>query len=202
MKFKKILILSLVAVITVETVMVIYTIYPKQKIEETPKIFEQIPSPTIEVIANTPTQIPKITSVPLVDCVGPDGKHARLTKKACEDFNRSWSTPTPTAKPTSLPIVCNTSTDLGNLTITIVPESGQSLFGDASVNMTDGSGNCAGHDSRLPWLQIIRQGSDSMTYSGFRPGVFHVEVNYHGRNYGRDVNLNSGNNSVTISVSN
>lgn len=161
---------------------------------------EPTPTPT-----KTPTPSPKASVVPLVDCIGPDGRHVSLTQKACDDFKKSWATPTLTTTPTqtsSQSSGCNTSTDLANLTVNIQPQSGQSLVGDAAVTMSDGSGDCAGHDSRLPYTQIIRQGSTSITFPSFRPGKFHIEVSYHGNNYGSDVSLNSGGNSTTVTVSN
>ena len=128
-----------------------------------------------------------------------------MTQKACDDFKKSWATPTPTATPTqssSQSSGCNTSTDLANLTVNIQPKSGESFVGDAAVTMSNGSGDCAGHDSRLPYIQIIHQGSTSITFPSFRPGKFHIEVGYHGNNYGRDVSLNPGDNSTTVTVSN
>lgn len=44
----------------------------------------------------SPTPTP---SDPMIDCVGPDGKHLNLTQKECDDFNNVWK-PTPTATPT------------------------------------------------------------------------------------------------------
>ncbi len=143
----------------------------------------------------------------MVDCVGPDGKHVSLTQKACDDFRKSWASPSPSPKPSQTTSQasssgCNTSTDLGNLTVNIQPQSGQSLSGDAGVTMSNGSGDCAGHDSRLPYIQIIRQGSTSITFPSFRPGKFHIQVGYHGNNSDQDVNINPGDNSVTVTVSN
>ncbi|MCL5784486.1 MAG: hypothetical protein M1142_03995 [Patescibacteria group bacterium] len=118
-----------------------------------------LPSPTL-TLTPTPqpspeafTPSPKVNTTPRVDCVGPDGKHVSLTKKACDDFKKAWATPTPTPTPAqtnSQSSGCNNSTDLGNLTVNIQPQSGQSLVGDAAVTMSNGSGDCAGHDSRLP----------------------------------------------------
>ncbi|HSW96990.1 MAG TPA: CAP domain-containing protein [Candidatus Saccharimonadales bacterium] len=34
-----------------------------------------------------PARIPKS---PIIDCVGPDGKHFHTTQKACDDFNSAW----------------------------------------------------------------------------------------------------------------
>lgn len=164
------------------------------------------PSPTPSPIpTKTPVASPKASTAPLVDCVGPDGKHVSLTQKACDDFKKSWATPTPSPTPTqtsSQSSGCNTSTDLANLTVNIQPQSGQSLVGDAAVTMSNGSGDCAGHDSRLPYIQVIKQGSTSITFPSFRPGKFHIDVGYHGNNYGSDVSLNSGDNSTTVTVSN
>lgn len=59
----------------------------------------------------TPTQTPTPTPTtppapiinqhlePVIDCTGPDGKHLRMTQKACTDFNNAWKpTPTPTPR--------------------------------------------------------------------------------------------------------
>lgn len=54
------------------------------------------PTPT-----NTVVPLSKASAMPLVDCVGPDGKKASLTQKACDDFKKAWIIPTP--KPTATP---------------------------------------------------------------------------------------------------
>ncbi len=166
------------------------------------------PSPT-PVPTQTPVVVPspKASNVPLIDCLGPDGKHAQATKQDCDNLWKYWATPAPSPSPSpsqssSQSSGCNTSTDLTNLIVNIQPKSGQSLVGDAAVTMSNGSGDCAGHDSRLPYIQIIRQGSTSITFPSFRPGKFHIQVGYHGNNYDSDVSLNSGDNSTTVTVSN
>lgn len=190
-----------------------YTFSTKQqaKITMTPSptlVVSPSPSPT-----STPTpspkaviSTPKASSAPFIDCVGPDGKHAQSTKQDCDNLWKAWATPTPSPTPTQTSTQssggCNTSTDLGNLTVNIQPQSGQSLVGDAAVTMSDGSGDCAGHDSRLPYIQVIRQGSTSITFSGYRPGKFHIKVGYHLNTYDNDVNINPGDNSITVTVSN
>lgn len=192
-----------------------YTFSTKQQAKVT---ISPSPSPTVLPTpspTSTPTPSPKAvdpatktTTAPIIDCVGPDGQHAQSTKQDCDNLWKAWATPTPT--PTSTPAQtssqssggCNTSTDLGNLTVNIQPQSGQSLVGDAGVTMSNGSGDCAGHDSRLSWTQIIRQGSTSITFPSFRPGKFHIQVGYHGNNYDNDVNINPGDNSITVTVNN
>jgi uncharacterized protein YkwD len=55
--------------------------------------------------APTGAIIPTITNdypfpYPLIDCVGPDGKHLHITQQACDNFNNSWHTTSlPTASP-------------------------------------------------------------------------------------------------------
>jgi hypothetical protein len=161
------------------------------------------PSPTEEAKPTlTGVPSPKITPVPLVDCLGPDGKKIKLSKKACDEYKKSWGIVDPTITPTPKPVVCNTSTDLGNLTVSIQPESGQSLVGDGYALLSNGSGSCAGYDSRLPYGQVISQGSMSVKFPGYRPAKFHVKVTYHGKNYETDVDINPGENSVNFTVSN
>lgn len=159
-----------------------------------------------EILETSPSATPtkQIVLPALVDCIGPDKKIIKLSKKACEEFNNAWSTPTPTLAPTSIPgsSVCTTSTDLGNLIIKIEPAGGQLLIGDAAVYLSNGVGDCAAYDSRLPHLKVIGQGSTSVTYSGFRPGKYRVKINYHFNTYEYDVNLNSGDNYITTTVSN
>ncbi len=144
------------------------------------------PSPTL-----TPTFTPKPTLKPTIKLSPTPSPSPSPTP-----------TPTPTPTSSSQSSGCNTSTDLGNLTVNIQPNSGESLVGDASVNMSNGSGDCAGNDSRLPYTQIIRQGSTSITFPSFRPGKFHIQVGYHGNNYDNDVNINPGDNSITVTVNN
>lgn len=62
------------------------------------------PSPKVTLILTpTPTResnvyIPTPTGAQLIDCVGPDGKHLKLSVSDCEKFDAAWgifSTPTP-----------------------------------------------------------------------------------------------------------
>jgi hypothetical protein len=63
----------------------------------------QTPTPT-EQASPSATIVPSPTSRPIepltIDCVGPDGKHLRVTQKVCNEFNKAWL-PSPT--PTSIP---------------------------------------------------------------------------------------------------
>jgi hypothetical protein len=63
------------------------------------------PTPTEAATpAITPTSTPYVAPVQvLIDCIGPDGKLLRITKKACDDFNSAW-------KPTVTPIPQNQNT--------------------------------------------------------------------------------------------
>lgn len=157
----------------------------------------------------TSTPSPQSSSLPLVDCTGPDGKLVKLTQKACNDFFKSWATPTPSPTPTiaastqvSGCAAYNQGGDLGQLTVNIQPQSGQSLVGDAGVTISRKYSECTGVDPGFPLTQIIKQGSTSTSFSGMRPGPFHIEVLYHGKTLGQDVNISSGSNSTSVTVSN
>ncbi len=64
------------------------------------KILETTPSPSP---TSTPTSTPapqvKVNQIaptpydPIVDCIGPDGKHSQKTQKECDDFNAAWRKP-------------------------------------------------------------------------------------------------------------
>lgn len=116
-------------------------------------------------------------------------------------------TPTPTSIPTQAPgapktgcALYNLGGDLGSLKVTIQPESGKQLVGDAGITIDRKYRECLGVDPGFPVIQIIKQGDASTTFSGMRPGPFHIEVGYHGHNDGYDVNINSGDNSTTVTV--
>lgn len=63
-------------------------------------------SPTEKPLLNvTPTPTPSpiaviINKPPVVDCIGPDGKHLWVTQKVCDDFNNAWKKSSPTPAPT------------------------------------------------------------------------------------------------------
>ena len=193
-----------------------YHVYNQGK--NNPSLSSPFPQPTIlqPTPTNTPipttapllkTNAPKSStsaSQPLIDCIGPDGKHSQKTQADCNAFNNAWATPTPTQTPsvTQTSSGCDSDTDLANLTVSIQPASGQSIVGDAGVTMSNGSGACAGSDSRLPYTQVIHQGSPSVTYVSYRPGEFHIDVQYHSTTQGFDVSLHSGDNSLNVTVSN
>lgn len=160
----------------------------------------------------TPSAIPLETSSPSATPSPTPTKtatpSAKLTPKptavaSAKPTAKPTASPSPSSSPTQAPTGgCNTSTDLGNLTVKIEPESGQSLVGDAAVTMKNGSGNCAGTDSRLPYTQVISQGSTSITFPSFRPGKYSIEVSYHGKTSGTDATVNPGDNTTTVTVSN
>lgn len=56
----------------------------------------QIPTPTpTNPPTPTPTSTPQVKgqftqTEPVIDCIGPDGGHLRITKKECDDFNNAW----------------------------------------------------------------------------------------------------------------
>jgi hypothetical protein len=66
---------------------------------------EESASPSASVSATPsvkPTTKPNSTAaVGLVDCVGPDGKHIKLSQKDCDNFRKAWATPTPAAQSSS-----------------------------------------------------------------------------------------------------
>lgn len=41
------------------------------------------------VTPTTPIVLREIT-VPIIDCIGPDGKHLTVSQKTCDDFNNAW----------------------------------------------------------------------------------------------------------------
>jgi|WetSurMetagenome_2_1015567.scaffolds.fasta_scaffold14471_5 hypothetical protein len=51
--------------------------------------------PTLTVTMTPEPVQPSITSQPLIDCTGPDGKHLWITKGECDNFNSSWVKPSP-----------------------------------------------------------------------------------------------------------
>ncbi len=54
------------------------------------------PAPTKEVVYKSVSPIP----TPLEDCIGPDGKHLKLSLTDCNKFNAAWgSSPTATPQP-------------------------------------------------------------------------------------------------------
>lgn len=66
------------------------------------------PIPLFSITPTPPTvslEKKKVLSVstkdPLVDCVGPDGKHFHATQKACDEFNKAWAAGSISAYPTS-----------------------------------------------------------------------------------------------------
>src|SRR3990167_4279977 len=116
--------------------------------------------------------------------------------------------PSPYVSPTPVPEAPKTGCaeynpggDLESLKVTIQPETGKSLVGDAGVKIYRKYEECKGVDPGFPLTQIIKQGSTSTTFSGMRPGPFKIDVNYHGKTSTHDVGINSGENSITVTVS-
>jgi hypothetical protein len=49
------------------------------------------PTPKSNVATPSPKRIiPKATAAPLIDCIGPDGKHAKATQADCDNLNSFW----------------------------------------------------------------------------------------------------------------
>lgn len=155
-----------------------------------------LPSPT-PIVSPTPTAA--LTPTPKV-----------TLKPTTKPVIAPSSTPTPSPSPTSAPAAeapktgCaeyNLGGDLGSLKVTIQPEGGKSLVGDAAVKIYRKYEECKSVDPGFPLTQIIRQGSTDTTFSGMRPGPFKVDVNYHDRTTTHDAGINSGGNSITVTVS-
>ncbi len=115
--------------------------------------------------------------------------------------------PSPSPSPTPIPEAPKTGCaeynpggDLGSLKVIIKPEDGKSLVGDAGVKIYRKYDECKSVDPGFPLTQIIKQGSDSTTFSGMRPGPFKIDVNYHGQTSTHDVGINSGENSTAVTV--
>ncbi len=70
----------------------------KPAVTQETKIETPSPSPTS---TPTPTPVPRVKGSqiaptpydPIVDCIGPDGKHSQKTQKECDDFNAAWRKP-------------------------------------------------------------------------------------------------------------
>lgn len=170
-----------------------YTFSTRQqaKVEISPNTSPTIsptPSPS-----STPTLTPKPTVKPTL----------KPTAKPSPTPSPSPSN-TPTPAPEAPKTGCaeyNPGGDLGSLKVTIQPEAGKSLVGDAGVKIYRKYEGCKGVDPGFPLIQIIRQGSTDTTFSGMRPGPFKIDVNYHGKTSTHDVGINSGENSISITVS-
>ena len=121
---------------------------------------------------------------------------------------RSTSAPTPaptTAAPEAPKTGCaeyDMGGTLGNLKVSLQAEGGQQIVGDAAVTIKRKYEECKGVDPGFPLTQVLSQGSPNTTFSGMRPGPFKIEVMYHGKNFGTDVGISSGDNSTTVTVSN
>jgi len=50
-----------------------------------------------------PTSIPYQNQTPLIDCIGPDGKHLQITQEQCDSFNAAWGKGTTQTYPTYVP---------------------------------------------------------------------------------------------------
>lgn len=177
-----------------------------------PQIVHQA-SPSAAIATPSASPIPSLkpsvqpAGVPLVDCVGPDGKHVSLTKNACDSFKKAWATPTPSPTATPQPeqassnnTLSNGSCNPGGVTISLQANSG-GLVGDAIIRVTVQSSPQCG--STYATDQILRQGSSSVSFSGLPPGTYNVFVTYHGNQYNGSFDVSSGGNtSKTVNVNN
>lgn len=149
----------------------------------------------------TTTSTPKPTSAALIDCVGPDGKTAKKTKKDCDAFLKAWASPTPkaTASPSMTSNSSSGGCEIGQANIGISADNGP-VVGDALITITVNSSSCA---STYNNYKILSQGSSSVNFSGILPGSYNIKVNYHGRDFNDSFDMsNAGNVSKTVGVSN
>ncbi len=76
-----------------------------------------IPTPTPTIVASPSATMTPTTYIPvgppLIDCVGPDGKHLHITQKACDNFNNAWK-PTATPVPQQSSSSSNSSNNSGS----------------------------------------------------------------------------------------
>jgi hypothetical protein len=76
-------------------------VQPSNTTLNTPPIQVTLPSTPTSTIAPAYQPTFKTATDPLIDCIGPDGKHLQLTQKACDDFNAAWrNKPVVTQNPT------------------------------------------------------------------------------------------------------
>lgn len=210
-----ILIVLILAVIAGSSVLVIKNM-PFNQPKPVPAVRQSTDSAQVKVSQNPiPTPVPTLTpkppvassQIPVIDCVGPDGKHARATKQDCDNLWKYWATPTPL--PTATPAPQQVSSDnsssnsgcnSGGVSVNIQPNSG-SVVGDTIVRVTvRSSPQCnSGYSSD----QILRNGASSATFSGLPPGTYNLFVTYHGNQYNESFDITAGNNtSKTVNVNN
>ncbi len=91
---------------TVATVVMVSLPFHKPPTHPTPSLKQEVqvkvetPSPS-PISTPIPTPMPqvKVNQIaptpydPIVDCIGPDGKHSQKTQKECDDFNAAWVKP-------------------------------------------------------------------------------------------------------------
>ncbi len=168
-----------------------YTFSTKQQAKVT---ISPSPSPTASPSPSlSPSPTPKPTMKPTL-------KPTTKPSPAPSPTPSNTPTPSPEAPKTGC-AEYNPGGDLGSLKVTIQPEAGKNLVGDAGVKIYRKYEECKGVDPGFPLIQIIRQGSDSTSFSGMRPGPFKIDINYHGKTSTHDVGINSGENSITVTVS-
>lgn len=156
-------------------------------VSPSPSPVEEISASPSAALNHTPTPVPTIKPTP-----------------AASKTTAPTATPTavPSATPTAQAPSCMTSNELGNLVVYIQSIDGP-IVGDAAVTMSNGKGgDCPAVDSRLPYIQVISQGSRSVTFSGYRIGNYHVTLSYHGKNYDSAVEIKPGDNPINFNVSN
>lgn len=117
-------------------------------------------------------------------------------------------TPTPTIKPTPRPTVkptpttkpqveCPSSGDKGNITVNVQSLDG-TLVGDTTVVMSNGNGDCAATDSKLPLTQTIPNGGKSVNFADFSVGKYHFKVTNNGRTIDYEYTVQPGHNPINF----
>jgi len=164
------------------------------------------PSPTP---SPSKTASSSVASVPMVDCVGPDGKHVQMTQTDCTSFNKAWAKPTPTPSISSSSSSSGSSSSAssdsgpcagsGTLTISLNPDSGP-VVGDALINVSVLSSGC---NASFHSQDILKQGNSSLSYSNLVPASYNVYVTYHGKQVNDSADVSAGSTtSKVVNVSN
>ena len=93
---------------------------------------------TQDLATPTPAPFALRISKPLIDCVGPDGRHAQATQSDCDNLNSFWSTHTPQSNYTTANTTGGTSIATSN-NIFASPSPGSATPTPTPVNNTSGT---------------------------------------------------------------
>ncbi len=168
----------------------------------TPSPFVSPTASASATVAPTPSPVVKVSTVPLIDCLGPDKKHTMQTQANCDALNKLWASPSPSPLPSAAASTTSSSSSsdcsVGQISVSISASNG-SVVGDAVVEISPKSSSCGSFSSN----KILSQGSSSVTFTGVPPGSYNLRVMYHGNYFSDSADLGSnGNTSKTVSVSN